>query len=309
MKITKKWYSRQRVLLFVGAVLAAGCMLGSCNLPADKGTHSGNSGDTSITASMPTMVAIAAAPNVKIGEKRDREVSLSAYSIAATEVTQALYKAVMGANPSKFCTEPAKGEVQEQRPVECVSWYDAVSFCNELTRKTMSEADCVYTITEVRKEKKTNPDRETIISAQVSADFTKKGYRLPTQAEWEWAFLSGNSETVVNKELLNKSAWWRDNAGNKTHQVSKKDPTPSGLYDMLGNVGEWCEDYGNGEPWKNNKEDPVQTVPAGILFQNDRVVKGGYYGEDGRSCNPYFQGCSGQSTSDELTGFRFVRRP
>lgn len=114
-----------------------------------------------------------------------RKVTLSPFIISQYEVTQELYQVVMqsdtsvNATPSYCKSNPSTGEYQVKRPVEYLTWYDAVYFCNALTKLTMSEEDCVYTITDIIRDE----TAKQITSATVSMDKTKKGYRLPTEAE------------------------------------------------------------------------------------------------------------------------------
>jgi len=138
-------------------------------------------------------------------EQPVHSVTLSGYSIGETEVTQALWEAVMDSNPSYF-----KGA---DLPVECVSWDDCQDFIRELNRQT------------------------------------GQNFRLSTEAEWEFAARGGNRSTgakYAGSDAISRVAWYADNSGSRTHPVKGKSPNELGLYDMSGNVWEWCQDrYGS----------------------------------------------------------------
>ncbi len=150
------------------------------------------------------------------------------------EVTQGEYQSVMTANPSKFT-----GDLN--RPVEQVSWVDAVSYCQNLT------------------------DRERA-AGRITA---QQAYRLPTEAEWEYAARAGSTEARYGE--LEVIAWWSGNSGSQTHPVKQKAANAWGLHDMIGNVWEWCSD------WEAPYSTTDQADPTGPTNGMDKVNRGGSY--------------------------------
>ncbi len=175
--------------------------------------------------------------NAKNDEFPVHEVTLSDYYIGATKVTQALWEAVMGSNPSNF-----KGATL---PVEEISWNDCQTFIEKLNQ------------------------------------LTGKTFRLPTEAEWEYAARGGNKSnnyTYSGSDDIGAVAWYDGNSNSQTHPVGQKLPNELGLYDMSGNVWEWCRD------WYGSYSSEAQTNPAGAASGSDRVCRGGGWNNGARGC-------------------------
>ena len=164
-------------------------------------------------------------------EKPTHKVTLSNYSIGETEVTQALWQAVMGSNPSYFT-----GDLQ--RPVENVSWYDCQTFISKLN------------------------------------ELTGENFRLPTEAEWEYAARGGNKSKgykYSGSNTIGDVAWYDSNSSYTTHPVKTKRPNELGIYDMSGNVCEWCSDWYDSSYYSSSPA----TNPTGPSSGSNRVLRGG----------------------------------
>ena len=248
-----------------------------------------------------TMKKIAAVTGKSVGhngahDNKPHSISLSAYFIGETEVTQELWQAVMGNNPSRFkgSSNPPDGdEEQGKRPVENMDWYKAISFCNELSKACGLEP-CYTEI-----------DSEENIAV---CDFNKNGFRLPTEAEWEWAAMGGKdykwAGTDSESELGNY-AWYESNSNEKTHQVKMKSPNGYGLYDMSGNVFEWCWD------WYGSLSDVLPLDYTGAASGSKRVMRGGSY-SNSSSANYIHRAYRAYGKPDlnlDLLGLRVVCRP
>jgi formylglycine-generating enzyme required for sulfatase activity len=190
-------------------------------------------------------------------DETQHQVTISrSFYLGKYPVTQLEYRKVLKTNPSEF-----KGG---NLPVETVTWYDAVKYCNARSRKEgLSPA---YTV-----------NGETI-----SWNRNASGYRLPTEAEWEYAcragtttrYYTGNSADAAFKA----AAWYDENSRNKTHPVGEKSPNAWGICDMMGNVWEWCWD------WYGDYASGAQTNPAGAASGSGRVFRGGSWYNSASIC-------------------------
>ena len=195
----------------------------------------------------------------EIDEQPVHQVTLSDYYIGQTEVTQELWQAVMGSNPSEY-----KGA---KNPVNKVSWND----CQEFIRKLNS--------------------------------LTGANFRLPTEAEWEFAARGGNKSRgykYSGSDNLGSVAWYTDNSGFEVHPVGSKSPNELGLYDMSGNVWEWCAD------WSGSYSSSSQTNPTGPSSGSGRVLRGGGYYIKAAYCRSARRFNVGPAYCNSINGLRLA---
>ena len=191
-------------------------------------------------------------------------------------VTQVLYESVMGSNPSHF-----KGA---DRPVESVSWLDAVRFANALSEE--SGLSAAYEIAE----------------EFVTCDWSSDGWRLPTEAEWEYLARGGEELRYSGSDDSDAVAWYDRNSGGKSHPVGQKASNAFGLYDMSGNVWEWTWDRDG-----DYSSEPV-TDPRGPSSGWSRVLRGGSWDEIAECVRSSFRHTLDPSYSNYNLGFRFLRK-
>ena len=227
----------------------------------------------------------------------DDEKELFNIEVFKYQVTQAIWTEIMGNNPSTF-----KGE---NKPVETISWWDTLEFCNKLSEKyglipvyNIDKKRGILTINQIDGE----------ISFPDKADFSKtEGFRLPTEIEWEWfaigGKLSNKDEKILDTNKMEEEAWYYKNSGGRTNNVGLKKPNQLGIYDCIGNVWEWCYDTTEGD------------IESGKLYvytaldsrKKYREIRGGSWKNGENTCTLFFRDYCDTFYADSTIGFRIVR--
>jgi formylglycine-generating enzyme required for sulfatase activity len=204
-----------------------------------------------------------------------REIKVNAFHMGKYEVSQKDYRMLMGNNPSSF-----KGD---NLPVENVSWHDAVEYCNRLSVKEglkpayQGEGD------------------------GITCNFTASGYRLPTEAEWEYAAGDGSKSLYAGSNNVATVGWYNVNSNGTPNEIGGKAANSRVLYDMSGNVAEWCWD------WYGDYSNENENILTGIFIGKARVARGGAWGDNERDLRISARKYYAPTVRNGSIGFRIVR--
>ncbi|HZR20107.1 MAG TPA: SUMF1/EgtB/PvdO family nonheme iron enzyme [Verrucomicrobiae bacterium] len=219
-----------------------------------------------------------------IDAKPAHQVKVDSFLMDQCEMTQEIYEKITGKNPSR--------RRNPRNPVEQVTWSAAARFCN--ARSVLEGLTPCY-------------DTNTW-----ACNFSASGYRLPTEAEWEYACRAGSGTGYYfgeNAQELRSYGWFDGNSQATPHPVGQRKPNAWGLYDMAGNVWEWCNDFYGAKYFRSSPADNPHGPPEG----EKRVLRGGAWSSTAENCTSWVRNCDEAGVSDicltmDSNGFRCVRR-
>ena len=277
----------RRTAFLCCSVLAVAVLVAGCPSKEPSATSTGSVVKTKCGSDMVAIPAGQFTMGSKDGPidvKPEHVVKIDGFLMDQHEITQEIYEAVTGKNPSR-CKNP-------QNPVEQVTWSAAARFCNA---RSLQEGltPCYDTNT-------------------WECDFSATGYRLPTEAEWEYACRAGSTTPYYygdNPEELKSFAWFEGNSEDHPHPVGQRKPNAWNLFDMAGNVWEWCNDYYGARYYRESPADN----PRGPKQGEKRVLRGGAWSASGANCTSWVRNCDEMGLTDvcltgDSNGFRCVRK-
>lgn len=229
------------------------------------------------------------------------DMTVSSFRMSQYEITRTQFSAIMGSDPSDTACSTGTSD-----PVQQANWYHAIAFCNKLS--LLENLSPVYSVSGITDwaalAYASIPTSSNTTWDAATADWSANGYRLPTEAEWQFAARGGNSSngyTYAGSNTVGDVAWYSVNSSSKTHPAGTKTANELGLYDMSGNVWEWCWDrYG---PYSAT----AQTDYRGAASGTSRIARGGSWHYDATYCAVAYRGSNYPYNQYVHVGFRVVR--